>query len=378
MLFKTDVYEVFIPQYLLIGIASLAAFLITFIAIPSLVKIASHKGLVAHPNGRTSHLIPTPNLGGVAIFTGVIISSMVFTGISTAHELKYIFAGMLILFFVGLKDDIQEIPAYQKLIGQSLASLIILLPGNFYLHSLHGLFGIHEIGFLPGVILSWFLFQVLINSLNLIDGIDGLASGIGIHASLFFGVVFLIDGLPTYAVMCFVLAASLLAFFYFNVYSKKNKIFMGDTGSMLIGLLLAIFTIKFLNIENSTLFFQQNHMAPAVGLSVLLIPLFDAARVSVVRLFHGKSPFAADRTHIHHHVLRLSDSHITATLLILSANAFFIALPWLFRNLNGEVLIILTLAVAVVLFNIPVYLNRQNEKYGIKYDFRELSFRKVG
>lgn len=378
MLFKTDLYEIFVPSYLLIGIASLAAFLITFIAIPGLVKIAGHKGLMAHPNGRTSHLNPTPNLGGVAIFSGVILAAVVFTGITTAHEIKYIIAGMLILFFVGLKDDIQELPAYQKLIGQSIASLIIILPGNFYMHSLHGLFGIHELGFVPGVILSWFLFQVLINSLNLIDGIDGLASGIGIHASLFFGVVFLIEGFPAYAVMSFVLAASLLAFFYFNVYSKKNKIFMGDTGSMLIGLLMAIFAVKFLNIDNSTLFFGQNHMAPAVALSVLMIPMFDAARVSLVRIAHGKSPFAADRTHIHHYVLRLSDSHITATLMILSANAFFIALPWLFRNLNGEVLILMMLALSVILFNIPVYINRQNEKIGLKYDFGELSYRKVG
>jgi len=377
MLFKTDLYEVFVPSYLLIGMASLAAFLITFIAIPSLVKISNQKGLMAHPNGRTSHLIPTPNLGGVAIFTGVIIASVIFTGITSAHELKYMIAGMLILFFVGLKDDLQEIPAYQKLIGQSLASLIIILPGNFYMHSLHGLFGIHELGFFPGVILSWFLFQVLINSLNLIDGIDGLASGIGIHASVFFGIVFLISGLMAYAVLSFVLAASLLAFFYFNVFSKKNKIFMGDTGSMLIGLLLSILTIKFLNIENSTLFFSQNHVAPAVALSVLLVPLFDAARVSVVRISQGKSPFAADRTHIHHFVLRLSDSHITATLMILSANAFFIALPWLFNNLNGEVLILLMLGLSVVLFNIPVYINRQNEKFGLKYDFGELSYRKV-
>ena len=178
--------------------------------------------------------------------------------------------------------------------------------------------------------------------------------------------------------LSFVLAASLLAFFYFNVFSKKNKIFMGDTGSMLIGLLISILTIKFLNIENSTLFFSQNHVAPAVALSVLLVPLFDAARVSVVRISQGKSPFAADRTHIHHYVLRLSDSHITATLMILSANAFFIALPWLFRNLNGEVLILMMLALSVILFNIPVYINRQNEKIGLKYDFGELSYRKVG
>ncbi|MEA3477031.1 MAG: hypothetical protein U9R60_02540, partial [Bacteroidota bacterium] len=106
MIINTDIFEVFIPPFLLIGIAALVTFLVTFYAIPSIVKIAREKKLMALPNGRTSHTIPTPNLGGIAIFAGVIISSVVFTGISTAHELKYIMAGMLILFFVGLKDDL--------------------------------------------------------------------------------------------------------------------------------------------------------------------------------------------------------------------------------------------------------------------------------
>lgn len=378
MIFNTDLYEIFIPPYLLIGISCLVTFLITFSAIPSIVRIASNKGLMALPNGRTSHLIPTPNLGGIAIFAGVIISSIVFTGINTAHELKYIIAGMLILFFVGLKDDLQDLPPYQKLIGQILSALIIILPGDFYLHNLHGLFGIHELSFIPGILLSLLLFLALINSLNLIDGIDGLASGIGILASLFFGVVFLIDGPLAYAIMSFIVAASLLAFFYFNVFSKKNKIFMGDTGSMLIGLLLTILTIKFLNLGHSTLFVHQNHSAPAVWLSVLIIPLFDTARVMVLRLSQGKSPFAADRTHIHHHVLRLSGNHLTATLLILSVNVIFIALPFLFRNMPGEVLTLMILAMAAVLFNIPVYLNKLNQRFAFKYDLRELSVKKAG
>jgi UDP-GlcNAc:undecaprenyl-phosphate/decaprenyl-phosphate GlcNAc-1-phosphate transferase len=369
MVFNTDLYEIFIPPYLLIGISCLVTFLITFSAIPSIVRIANNKGLMAHPNGRTSHMIPTPNLGGIAIFAGVIISSILFTGINTAHELKFIIAGMLILFFVGLKDDLQDLPPYQKLIGQLISALIIILPGDFYLHTLHGLFGIHELPFIPAILLTIFLFLALINSLNLIDGIDGLASGIGILASFFFGVVFLMDGQMAYAIMSFIVATSLLAFFYYNVFGKKNKIFMGDTGSMLIGLLLAILTINFLNLENSGMFVNQTHYEPAVCLSVLIIPLFDTARVMVIRMSRGKSPFAADRIHIHHHVLRLTGNHLTATVLILSLNLVFIALPFLFRNLHGEVLTLIILGLATILFNIPIYLNRQSQGFALKFGF---------
>ena len=144
MIFISNLFEPFIPPYMLIGIASLVSFLITFSAIPGIVKIANEKGLMAHPNGRTSHTIPTPNLGGIAIFIAIIISSVIFTGITADHDLKYIIAGMLILFLVGLKDDLRPLPAYQKFIGQFLAALIILVPGNLCLNSLHGLFGIYD------------------------------------------------------------------------------------------------------------------------------------------------------------------------------------------------------------------------------------------
>ena len=372
MIFNTELYELFIPPFLLIGISALVTFLVTFSAIPSIVRIAKEKRLMAQPNGRTSHLHPTPNLGGIAIFAGVIISSVVFTGITTAHELKYIIAGMLILFFFGMKDDLQPLPAYQKLIGQSLAALIILVPGDFYLTSFHGLFGIQELPYIFSLAITWILFLALVNSFNLIDGIDGLASGIGILASLFFGIVFLQDGPLAYAIMSFILAAALLAFFYFNVFSMKNKIFLGDTGSMIIGLLLSVFAIKFMNLENSTLFFHQNHQVPAVLLCVFIIPLFDTIRVMVVRMSRGRSPFVADRIHIHHQLLRLGGSHLKATLTILSVNVLFIAMPFLFRSINGEVLILTTLALATILFHIPVYLNKLHQNFEVelpKFDY---------
>jgi len=317
---------------------------------------------MANPNGRTSHYNPTPNLGGVAIFAGVIISSVVFTGITTAHELKYIIAAMLIIFFVGLKDDLHPMIAYKKFIGQTIAVLFILVPGDFHLNSLHDLFGIDGLSYIVSLLITYILFLALINSFNLIDGIDGLSSGIGILTSIFFGIVFLMGNHMAYAVMSFILASSLIAFFYYNVFSKKNKIFLGDTGAMLIGLILAIFAVRFLNFESDSTFLSKSQAAPAVLLCVLIVPLFDTARVFILRILRGKSPFEADRTHIHHRLLDLSGTHLKASTIILLVNMIFIAIALILRNINTELLVLITLVLATVLSFIPVYLkNRKSE-----------------
>lgn len=359
MIFNTDFYEIFLPPYILIGISIVFSFVVTFFGIPTIVRVSKARGLMANPNGRTSHDNPTPNLGGVAIFAGVIVSSVVFTGITTAHELKYIIAAMLIIFFVGLKDDLYPMVAYKKFLGQSLAILFILVPGDFHLTSLQGLFGINELPYILSLAVTYILFLALINSLNLIDGIDGLSSGIGILTSLFFGAVFLMDNHLAYAVMSFILASSLAAFFYYNVFSKKNKIFLGDTGAMLIGLILAIFAVRFLNFENSSLFLSQSQSAPAVLLCILIVPLFDTARVVILRIFRGRSPFEADRTHIHHRLLDISGSHLKATAIILTVNIMFIAMALILRNINTELLILITLALASLLSALPVYLKKR-------------------
>jgi len=358
MIFNNGFLEVVVPVYVLIGVAVLFTFLSTYIAIPPIVRVSRVKGLMAHPNGRTSHSDPTPNLGGVAIFAGVIISSVLFTGIPTAHELKYVIAGMLILFFWGLKDDLHPMVAYKKFVGQVIAIVVILVPGDFHLSSLHGLFGIEELSYAVSLPLTFILFLALINSFNLIDGIDGLASGVGIITSLFFGIAFLLNHHLSYAIMSFILATSLLAFFFFNVFGKENKIFLGDTGSMLIGYLLAIFAVRFLNFENGQTVFDEDLSTPAVILCVLIIPLFDTARVFLLRLMRGKSPFDADRSHIHHRLLDMSGSHIKATSIILTVNLVFIGLALLLRNIGNELLILIALVLASALSFIPIYIIR--------------------
>jgi UDP-N-acetylmuramyl pentapeptide phosphotransferase/UDP-N-acetylglucosamine-1-phosphate transferase len=322
--------------------------IITLFGIPAVIKIARIKNIYDIPNNRTSHDEPTPRLGGLMIFAGVIMSSVLFTGIDETFELKYLIAGLLVIFFIGLKDDIITLVPAKKAAGQLIASLIIVVLGNIRINIGQGITATPEIAYLLSVILSAAILMVLINSLNLIDGIDGLAAGIGLTASVVFGSWFVVNGIFSYAVICFSLAGSLIAFLWYNLFSRKFKMFLGDTGSMVIGLLLAVFVIEFLELNHNGNIPKRLGIAPALALAILLMPVFDVFRISLVRILNRKSPFNADNNHIHHKVLKLAGSHIKATAFLLSFNILLIILTLLLRFLGNTVLIISLVAVILV------------------------------
>jgi UDP-N-acetylmuramyl pentapeptide phosphotransferase/UDP-N-acetylglucosamine-1-phosphate transferase len=196
----------------------LLAFSITYFAIPSIVSVAKAKMLYDIPNGRTSHIKPIPILGGIAVFAGLIISTIIFSVVSFGQELKYIICCLIVLFFVGIKDDILILDPQKKLIAQIIVALLIVGLADIRIMHFHGIFGINELSYSVSLICSVFFIVVLINGFNLIDGIDGLASGVGIITSMIFGIWFILLGYISHAVMSFALVGSLSAFFYFNVY----------------------------------------------------------------------------------------------------------------------------------------------------------------
>ena len=323
-----------IPVYLLVTSGFLMAFLITWIIIPSIVYIARLKGLCAIPNGRTSHTGHIPTLGGIAVFTGLIISTVIFGGTFFAFELKYIIAGLIIVFFLGIKDDILIIDPVKKILGQILASALIAVFADIRITSMYGLFGIEQLSYISSVLLTIFVFIVIINSFNLTDGIDGLASGVGILAALVFGIWFWNTGNIGYAILSFSFVGTLTAFFRFNVFGKENKIFLGDTGSQLTGFTVGILTFRFLQLNAIIQGTNYIESAPAFVFGILIIPLFDAIRLFVLRISRGRSPFKADRQHVHHHLLKLVHSHLGATLTIMCINLIFIILSFLLRSIG--------------------------------------------
>lgn len=351
--------------FLLIILSAAVAFTVTFFSVPSIVDVARKKHLYDVPNGRTSHIKSTPTLGGMAIYVGLIISTTLFVDITKMTYLQYVIAGSIIIFFIGLKDDILSIAPFKKLLGQLAAAYIIIDLGNVRFTTLHGFLGIYEINYFSSVLLSLFVIIVTINAFNLIDGIDGLASSIGVLVMVFFGTWFYLEGHPQLAIMAAALAGALLAFFRYNVYSVKNKIFMGDIGSLTLGFFVAVLLIRFNEINalldhNNPMYIEAS---PVVSFGVLILPMFDTLRVFVVRIYRGVSPFKADRTHLHHVLLDLGASHKQATAILIAANLFFILVSLAFHHLGIYWLGLIILSLALILSYVPFYIrNKRKQK----------------
>lgn len=206
--------------------------------------------------------------------------------------------------------------------------------GDVRITSFEGILGIYDIPYWPSILSSMFIFIALINAVNLIDGIDGLASGFGILASTFFGVDFYILGHFAWAMLCFAMAGALFAFLLYNVFGNANKIFMGDTGSLVLGLFITTATLKFININAVSSGPFSINFAPALAISVLVLPVFDTLRVFSIRIANGQSPFHPDKRHIHHLMLRLGFSHKASTAILLSVNAAIIGICFALQSLN--------------------------------------------
>jgi len=337
--FPIDFSSFSVPLWILTILGFLIAFAVTYFGIPIIVKGAVFKSLYADPNDRTSHGKPIPALGGVAVFAGFILSTNVVAGAYFNFELSYLITGLIVIFIVGLKDDLMGGKPWKKLLGQIISVSITCVLADVRITNLNGFLGIGNISYFLSLLLTIFVIIVLLNGYNLIDGIDGLASGIGILVSSVLGAWFYLTKNIACTIMCSAIAGSLLAFFNFNVFGKKNKIFLGDTGSLTIGLVFGILVVRFIELEHYAKGIAVINSAPAFGISLFILPLFDTLRVFLIRISQGKSPFKADHQHIHHRMLELGFNHLQATIILILINAVFIIVCYLLQNLGNTILI---------------------------------------
>ena len=344
----------FSPEIILL-LTFVVSFLVAYLSIPSIVGVAKAKKLFDEPSRRKSHLKKIPTLGGVAIFAGLTVSAGSFIDYSFVPSLQYILVACIIVFFIGIKDDVLVISPKTKLFGQIAAALVLIIPGDLRFTSVHGFLNIHgfleiyHIPLIPSILLTLFVIIVIINSFNLIDGIDGLAASVGILTTTFFGIWFFISGNMEYCLISAAMLGTLSGFFRYNVFSNKNKLFMGDTGSLIVGLMMAVQVIMFneKNIGFTSAFPIKS--APAVSFAVLIIPLFDTIRVFLIRMFRKRSPFSADNNHLHHCLLKLGFTHIQSTLIIVFANLCFIVIALLLQNIGILWIMIVILSIATIL-----------------------------
>jgi len=312
-------------------ISSLIISLIISIAsIPVIINISKLKDLMAEIELRSSHEKFTPTLGGVAIFAATLISYFIWDNPYEGHEIHLAVADLIILFFLGIKDDILILSPKKKLLIQIAASILLITLGDLRINSLYGLLGVNNMPYFLSILFTTFIFISLINAINLLDGIDGLAGTVGVMASICFGYLFFNLGLFAHATLAFSLAGSLIGFLRYN-WSTKNKIFMGDTGSLIVGFLLSFFAVKYIILNSDYLYNPQlGNDAPILAMLILILPLFDTLRMFTIRLLAFKSPFEGDRNHLHHILIDQGISHMAATILLVGGNCLLLFVYFVF------------------------------------------------
>ncbi|MGB3005397.1 MAG: MraY family glycosyltransferase [Chitinophagaceae bacterium] len=331
-------------MFLDILLTASVSFIVSFLAIPIIMQIAEKKKLYDIPDERKVHTRQIASLGGVGVFGGFMLASLLSIQGYLNPEFQYFFAAAFIIFFLGLKDDLVILSASKKFIGQIIAASILVHLGGIRLDSMYGLFGIEQLPEAFGLALSYLTIIVVINSFNLIDGIDGLAASLGILTMLVFGTYFFVIDYQAYALLAFSMAGSLVAFLIFN--HHPAKIFMGDSGSLLVGLVNSILVIKFINVAHIPQVVVPISASVAIGFSILIVPLLDTLRVFSIRILKGKSPFTPDRNHVHHLLLDRGLNHAEVTFTCVTINIGFILLAWFGQSLGTTLILSIILVVA--------------------------------
>ncbi len=354
--------------YVKIGLGFVFSFLITFFSIPTIVKISRRKNLMDEPGIRSSHLREIPNLGGIAIFYSIGICASIF-----AYELfdlyKFLFASLIILLYVGVMDDIVVMRAYKKLVAQIIVSLLVVIGSDIRIRSLFGILGIYELNYIVSVVFSITTFIILINAFNLIDGIDGLAGGYSIICSACFGISYYRLGEYNYplVILSIIIIGTVLAFLYYNLSNYRTlKIFMGDTGSMLLGFLLAFTSICFIDIfiDKNLAGVPRYHLqsAPVIAVAILILPIVDTLNVIFIRLYNKKSPFDADKNHIHHKLLKLNLTHRRSTFYIILFYLMIVGIAYYLRHIDVNLLLLMILSLGFLGAYLPDLLYRLKNK----------------
>lgn len=351
-----------LPQWVLLVSAFLLALTLSALAIPRIISVAHSKNLFDQPdNDRKVHKEIIPNLGGIGIFFAYIIVTSLLLNPAQFPRWSYVASATLILFFTGMKDDLVNMSPAKKFLLQAISASIVVFFADLRIASFHGLFGIHQLPLLVSQIFTIIGCIFVTNAFNLIDGIDGLAGSVGVVACLVLGTTFYMDNHHCEALIALSMGGALGGFLVFN--KPPARIFMGDTGALVVGFTLSVLCI--LAVEQAANPVSSHRLvhtpvgALLLSLAVLFVPLFDTFRIFAVRIVKGRSPFQADRTHLHHYLLDLGLSHGKAVVVILIANAFILLIAYLLQDTNPLLAITTMTLVAMSLFGILFFLRQR-------------------
>jgi len=324
--------DLYFHEYKFALLSMISAFVVTLMAIPPIISLINRFQLYDMPGYRKEHQSPIPTMGGIAVIAGMMASLALWFPFSNQLPQICFFFSITVLFGLGILDDLKDLSArYKFTIQLALAALIAI--SGIRITSFNGLFGIHDLPMMAQYTFTILAIVGITNAFNLIDGIDGLAGGLGFMSLVTLGLFLIMDGDVNTALIAFALAGGILAFLYFNF--NPAKIFMGDTGSLVLGFVTAVLCIRLMQVNAVSIHPVLPH-APVFVLGIVLIPVFDTMRVFAIRIWNGNSPFEADKTHIHHLLTNQGFSHSFAAKLICFLHGFVLMESYWLRTLSQE------------------------------------------
>lgn len=314
-------------ELLQVLIPAVVAFVATSWFQPHILKIAKDKNIVDNPNARKLQRIPIPVMGGVVVVFGILVGLMCFILFDNVNSMLAVIAAVLVIMLVGLVDDIKGLSPKMRLSIEILIVLYLIYATGNQINNFHGLWGVAILPEWVSVPLTVFACVGIINAINLIDGVDGYSSGYCIMACLYFGYAFYKLGNMTMVTLSAIMIAALIPFFCCNVFGKHSKMFIGDAGTLSMGILISTFVRNMLTASTDPTPLAENLGLIPLSLAIMSIPIFDTLRVMSVRIARGISPFHPDKTHIHHAFIDLGFSHVGTTISILCMNTL-VVLAW--------------------------------------------------
>lgn len=334
---------------LLVGVVAMLTSAIVF---PFALKFARRHGIVDNPNARKLQRVPVPVFGGVVVYSGILAGGLVLMLLTPHMTLLWGLVTMAVMMAIGTWDDIRDLPASLRFFIEILLVSGFIGITGIYIDNLHGLWGIYELTAWIGIPLSVFAGVGIINAINLIDGVDGYSSGYGMMSCFCFAIAFWMVWSPVMVCMTLVVAGALLPFFMHNVFGVKSRMFIGDGGTLMLGMMMVVMAFHAMSGKGRLgLMEQQGFCIPAFLVAVGCIPLFDTLRVMTMRMLRGKSPFKPDKTHLHHLFIDMGFSHLGAAMFILTINAAVVGI-WLIAwklgwSFEVQMYIVLALGISV-------------------------------
>ena len=343
----------------------MVAIVVSTMAFPTVIRFAKRHNIVDNPNARKLQRVPVPILGGVVVYIGIVAGIIALFFFVKEPLLLWGLLAMTVLMVIGIWDDIKDLSATTRFIVEILMVTLFILMTDVYIDDFHGLWGVNQLSPWVGIPLSVFIGVGIINAVNLIDGVDGYSSGYGMLACGMFAWTFhTVWSIPMVS-MAVIVTGALLPFFLHNVFGVRSKMFIGDGGTLMLGMLMVVFLFFALSSKtNCTQLEDAGICLPAMCLAVLCVPVFDTLRVMVMRILRGKSPFRPDKTHLHHLFIDMGFSHLGAALAILLMNTAVVVvwfLTWkLGASFDVQAYVVIGLGILVTFVFYKVMKTQQN------------------